>query len=193
MDRDDTESVERMKLGDRSAFDTIYEKYSSRILRSAYLLTGDYQLGEDITQETFVKCFLHCRELKDNARFPVWLMQIMHRTAWKMLGSRKGETPDEDIEAAAEGSDGSDCLTAVLESEQSLTIGRALDGLDNKYREVLVLFYYDELSVAEIARVTGCFEGTVKSRLYKARALLKAELKYQDEKEVQFHAERENV
>jgi RNA polymerase sigma factor (sigma-70 family) len=193
VDKDDTEYVVRMKLGDRSAFDMIYEKYSNRILRSAYLLTGDYQLGEDITQETFVKCFLHCRELKENARFSVWLIQIMHRTAWKMLGSRKAEIPDEDIEAAAEGSDGSDCLTSVLESEQSLEIDRALNGLNNKYREVLVLFYYDELSVAEIAGVTGCFEGTVKSRLFKARALLKAQLKLQDEKEVVLNAERENV
>ena len=56
---EDTELAAKMKLGDRSAFNVLYEKYSTRIIRSAYLLTGDYQLSEDIMQETFVKCFLN--------------------------------------------------------------------------------------------------------------------------------------
>lgn len=173
MNREDTDLVEKMKQGDRTAFDSLYEKYSTKILRSAYLLTGDYQLSEDILQETFVKCFLHAGKLRDNERFEVWLIQIMHRTAWKMLKETKREVPDEEIESTAEQSDGSDCLTTMLRQEQRAEIGEALKNLDRKHREVAVLYYFNQLSVGEIARATGQFEGTVKSRLYQARKLLK--------------------
>ena len=190
---EDTELAAKMKLGDRSAFNVLYEKYSTRIIRSAYLLTGDYQLSEDIMQETFVKCFLHCRELKDNSRFEVWLMQIMHRTAWKLISKRKAEVPEEEIENQTEKSEENDCFSSALRDEQSTRINAAMAKMCGKYREVLILYYYDELSVREIARATGCFEGTVKSRLYKARTLIRSQLQSHEEKEVTFHAGSENI
>jgi RNA polymerase sigma-70 factor (ECF subfamily) len=68
-------------------------------------------------------------------------------------------------------------LAAVLKAEVSSEIQSALQCLDLKYRTVVLLYYYNELSTKEIAKVTGTMEGTVKSRLFKARKLLKDLLK----------------
>lgn len=56
--------VRQMKEGDKASFDLLYEKYRNTALRTAYLITGDRSLSEDIVQDTFVKIYLHCGELK---------------------------------------------------------------------------------------------------------------------------------
>ena len=67
-------------------------------------------------------------------------------------------------------------LDQLLKKEQSGELMRAVQGLDVKYRTIVLLYYYNELGIREIAQITGLFEGTVKSRLSKARKLLKGAL-----------------
>lgn len=175
--------VERMKNGDRSAFDQIYERYQNRILRMAYLIVGNISDSEDIAQETFIKCFLHCAELKDSAGFKSWLFQILTRTAWNYAKKKSRELPDEEIEKKAERSNGITILDHILASEQSSEIISAIRTMDMKYRLVLVYYYYNQMSTKEIANVCRCFEGTVKSRLFTARRILKEMLNVNKQEE----------
>ncbi len=78
---DESKLVRDMKAGDRQAFDTLYETYKNTLLRMAYLVSGSMEDAEDIVQETFVKCYLHIRELRSSTGFQSWLFQIMYRTA----------------------------------------------------------------------------------------------------------------
>ena len=75
--------VRRLKEGDKASFDLLYEKYKNMALRTAYLITGNRSDSEDVVQDTFLKVWLHCAELKNEGGFKAWMMQILVRTAYK--------------------------------------------------------------------------------------------------------------
>lgn len=175
MDEEKKALVESMLGGSEAAFDELYRSCFGKLYRMAYFITGNRSDSEDILQETFVKCFLHRATLKEPERFEPWLYQIMVRTAWRHEKRKKGrqELSFEELLEQEEDEKDKGPLGAVLEAEAASEIQSALQCLDVKYRTVVLLYYYNELSTREIARVTGTLEGTVKSRLYKARKLLK--------------------
>lgn len=173
---DDTTLVELMQNGSKEAFDLLYERYKNSIIRTAYLIVGNRADSEDIAQETFVKCYLHCRELKDLTLFKSWLYQIMTRTAWQYGRKQNCQRPDENIMEIADWGYEKDALSKILQSEQEKLLRREIEKLDIKHRTVIIYFYYEELSVKEIARICNCLEGTVKSRLFHARKQLKQSL-----------------
>ena len=181
--------VESMINGSEAAFDELYRSYSGKLYRMAYFITGNQSDSEDILQETFVKCYLHKTKLKQAERFEPWLYQILVRSAWRLERKKKGRAEisyegilenEEDKKSAEyiredKKTDGP--LESVLVAETANEIQAALIHLDIKYRTVILLYYYNELSTREIAHITGAMEGTVKSRLHKARKLLKDLLK----------------
>lgn len=176
--------VERMLEGDEAAFDQLYHSYSGRLYRMAYFITGSRSDSEDILQETFVKCFLHRKELRQPDRFESWLYQILVHTAWRTNRKRKDLSYDSILENESDtgmakrickdNSDGP--LEHFLNQERSLELLKAVQSLDIKYRTVILLHYYMEMQTKDIAHITGILEGTVKSRLFKARQLLKQKL-----------------
>ena len=173
---DEKELVQRMKAKDKTAFDALYEKYKNTLLRMAYLVSGQMYDAEDIVQETFVKCFLHIGDLKKNEGFRPWLFQILYRTAYAHGRKRKREIPEEDIAIRADATDGVTCLDRIIQTETDWKVKQAVQSLDFKHRAVVVLYYFNEMPIKEIARVLGCTEGTAKSRLFAARKKLKDKL-----------------
>lgn len=168
--------VQQLKKGSREAFDLLYEKYKNLVIRTAYLITGNKPDSEDVAQETFVKVYLHIAELKNNAGFKPWMMQILVRTAYRIGKKRSREVPDDEIERLSENQAVLSPLGQMMRKEEAEMIFRAVKALPVKQKTVVVLYYYDELSVAEIAELLNCREGTVKSRLHTARRTLKGEL-----------------
>jgi len=170
--------VRRMQKGDQEAFDRIFTLFQGRLLRTAWLISGNHADSEDIVQETFVKCFCGCKKLKDPAAFSTWLFQILTRTAWH-YGKKKGrETPverffDEDMRQEP----GDLPLDQVLKKEAQWDLYQEIMKLDQKHRTVIILYYFNEMPVREISRVMGCMEGTVKSRLFTARKALEKSLR----------------
>lgn len=180
------EHVRRMKRGEEDAFDWIYETYAERLYRMAYMITGNQSDSEDIVQETFVKCYL-CREsLQSEQAFEAWLYQILVRTAWRLQRRKKKDVSLEEwMEDAGERGGGrwlqddpkaAQPLETILKEEQNSRVIQAIQTLDVKQKTVVMLYYFNELSVEEIAGITGSFVGTVKSRLFKARKNLKKRL-----------------
>ena len=168
--------VQQLKKGRKEAFDLLYEKYKNLAIRTAYLITGNRPDSEDALQETFVKVYLHIAELKNDAGFKPWMMQILVRTAYR-IGKRKSrEVPDDGIERLSENQTILSPLGQLMKREEAEMIFRAVEALPIKQKTVVVLYYYNDLSVAEIAKLLVCREGTVKSRLHTARRLLKGEL-----------------
>ncbi|MGN0330783.1 MAG: RNA polymerase sigma factor [Kineothrix sp.] len=178
---DETRLVQRLKAGDRAAFDALYEQYKGTLLRMAYLVSGSLEDAEDIVQDAFVKCYLHIRELKKEEGFRSWLFQILYRTAYRQCRRRGREVPDEDIARRADVTDGISSLDRIIATEQEREVNSAVQSLDFKHRAVVVMFYYNEMSAGEIARVLGCREGTVKSRLFTARKKLRSRLQDSEE------------
>lgn len=142
-------------------------EYGDSILRMCYLYLKDYHLAEDIVQETFIQVYSHYDGFRQQSSVKTWIIQIainlcknQMRTKWFSMG-RTDEFP---VLSCTENYDG------ILQHEQLITeIGR----LKPDYREVILLFYYQELTVREIARLLGKKESTVKQRLKRARTQLK--------------------
>lgn len=168
--------VRRLKEGDKASFDLLYEKYKNMALHTAYLITGNLSDSEDVVQDTFVKVWLHCRDLKNEGGFKAWMMQILVRTAYKSGKRKSRELPDEDIMRKADKSQGVSFTEEVIAREEAQIITGAVRALPIRQRAVVVLYYYQECSVSEIASMLGILEGTVKSRLHTARKLLRRKL-----------------
>lgn len=142
-------------------------EYGDSILRMCYLYLKDYHLAEDVVQETFIQVYSHYDSFRRQCSVKTWIIQIainlcknQMRTKWFSL-RRTDEFP---VLSCTENYD------SMLEHERLITeIGR----LKPDYREVILLFYYQELTVKEIASLLGKKESTVKQRLKRARAHLK--------------------
>ena len=164
--------VRRLQAGDREAFDVLYERYRNEVYRTACLITGSRADGEDLTQEAFVTALGAIGSLRDPARFRHWLLRLLTRAAWKYCRKARREAP---VEAVLDGA-AEDALSACLRSETQRQLYAAVAALDEKRRTVVVLHYFQDLPVREIARILEVTEGTVKSRLYSARRHLRQAL-----------------
>lgn len=172
--------VGRLQAGDDSAFDALFAAYQKQAVRTAALITGETALAEDVAQEAFVNCLLHIRELQDPQRFKPWFFRILTRCAWKTAGERMptvdwGEALEKVMPAAAD--DYPSEKQAVYEK-----LYRALDGLGKKQRTTIILYYFNDLSIREIAEATASLEGTVKTRLFAAKRRLKRVLEADGQK-----------
>lgn len=182
---EEIELVRRMKKGDRVAFDTLYAQYYDRLYRTACMITGNQADGEDVTQETFIKMYLHCAELKKDEQFRYWLYRILNRTAWQLAKKHAKERPEERILELADRSMTDSPAEKVLKDERDRAMADAIRKLEYRQRTVVILYYYNGLGTKEIARVMECMEGTVKSRLFAARKNLKSLLTSEMEQEDQ--------
>ena len=170
----DNELVARMKHGDMQAFDVLYERYKDDVYRLACLITGSRTDGEDLAQEAFVTCVQSIGSLRDGSKFRPWLLKTLSRAAWKYCRKAKRETPVSAFFDTGESAESA--LSAVLRADEQRRLYAALDTLDEKRRITVVLYYFDDRSVREIAQATGVTEGTVKSRLFSARRHLRQAL-----------------
>lgn len=168
----DGELVQAFCGGDEAAFGELYRRYQGGVYRSAFLIVGNSSDSENVLQDTFIKAWQNLHSLRDPARFQPWLWRIMVRTAWACCKKRR-EEPRECPEPAGVGES---LLDGVLRNERRGELLAAVDSLGIKQRTVVILYYYDEMSVQEIAEATGALPGTVKSRLWAARRQLKKQL-----------------
>ena len=143
--------------------------YAPAIYRLAYARTGSRADAEDIMQEVFVRLLRAGPDFADRAHARAWLLRVAANCAndWFRAPWRR-EGPLEDSLPAPEEPEPGGVVEAVL-------------ALPAKYRTAVHLYYYEELSVAEIAKITGKSESAVKSRLFRARAMLREALKEDDD------------
>ena len=143
--------------------------YAPAIFRLAYAWTGSRADAEDIMQEVFVRLLRAEPDFADRAHARAWLLRVAANCAndWFRAPWRRREGPLTDALPAPEHEDGG-VVEAVL-------------ALPAKYRTAVHLYYYEELSVAEIAKITGKSESAVKSRLFRVRAMLREALKEDDD------------
>ena len=172
----DIELVRRCLDGDSSVFAGVVEVYQDRIYSFALRLLKDRPAAEDAAQETFVKAFRGLSSYNPAYPFSSWLFRIAHNACMDVLRSgNKTVSMDEegfpDLPDPALGVEDS-----VAASLDSVRIEVLLASLPPLYSEALLLAYREDMGPAEIARVTGVPEGTIKARLFRARELLRAKL-----------------
>lgn len=161
--------VARSQAGDAGALDELVRRWHPRLVRHARTLTGDREAASDVAQEAWMAMVRGLDRLDDPVAFPAWAFRIVHSKAidWvrKQQRRRSRDQTLEELANAPPPTPRADGKDVALEA--------ALDALAPDSRALLGLFYFEELSLAEIADVLGIPPGTVKSRLYHCRQHLR--------------------
>lgn len=171
-----------MREKDEAALRALMEQYGDELMRTAYLLVKDKQAAEEAVMDTFIQAYRKIHQLQDPDRLKSWLLRIaVNRCRMKMRTwswSRIFPLPHVE-QMIAEEEPGPEAL--LIDSGRNEKLSEALLKLDYKYRETIVLFYYNGLTVAEIAGQTDSNENTVKARLARGRSKLKGMLEEQED------------
>jgi RNA polymerase sigma-70 factor (ECF subfamily) len=155
----------RILNGDKVAGERLVAENYPRIYRMLRCLTGCVEVAEDLTQQTFVHAWTALATYRGEAKLGTWLHRIAYHEYTHWLRARRDDVP---LEAIADLPD----LRAV-QGLKTVMLSRALQQLSDEHRETFLLYYVQELSVSEVAAVLDLPPGTVKSRLFTARKLLR--------------------
>lgn len=172
------EIVTRCKLGEKEAFRELFQIVEKKALATEYFLSGNRGIAEDILQETYMKCFMEINKLQEPQVFKVWFFKILMRTGWKMTKKQSGLVPLE-ITSENEGlffDENQEKENIIDRYEIKHVMRSAINKLSPNLKTVVILYYYNDMTMEKISKVTGCFKTTVKSRLFYARAALKKQL-----------------
>jgi len=174
----ETELLLKAARGDEAAFLLLYERHRTPVFRFACRMLGSATQAEDVAQECFLQVLRRPEAFRaERASLRTYLCAIARHLALKQLRRRGQETVvDDPPEEAARGAPGDDPLSTVIEEEASLAVRTAVEALPPLQREAVVLFEYQEMSLADIAGVCEVDVGTVKSRLHRARERLRRTL-----------------
>lgn len=181
--------------GDPEALNALFEAFYNDVYYFALKTVKDQDAACDITQETFVKIIGHIGDLKEPAAFVGWMKQIAYHECLRFTKKTPEILVDEDEEGnsifdiAAE--DRSEFIPdeAMDQKDFRRTILAMLDQLSPEQRSATMLYYYDEMSVRQIAQIQGVSEGTVKSRLNYARKAIKASVEsYEKKHDIRLHS-----
>jgi RNA polymerase sigma-70 factor (ECF subfamily) len=182
----DQQLVERAQRGDKRAFELLVLKYQRKLGRLLSRFVRDPAEVEDVTQEAFIKAYRALPNFRGDSAFYTWLYRIGINTAKNYLvalGRRAPTTTGFDNEEA-EGFEDADQLRDASTPESELegkeiaaTVNRAMDALPADLRTAITLREIEGLSYEEIASVMNCPVGTVRSRIFRARDAIAAELR----------------
>ncbi|MFE9628862.1 RNA polymerase sigma factor [Streptomyces sp. NPDC006527] len=161
--------VVRCQLGEREAFRELVQLWHAPLWRFVRGMVGSGQLADDIAQEAWVAVVRGLPRLRQPERFAPWLFTIARRTVAGHLRQAYTALDASVVDDAV--ADDDDPLGAVL---TSMEIEAGLGGLPPLEREVLILFHLQDLTLASCAEVLGVPPGTVKSRLHRARRMLRS-------------------
>ncbi len=175
----DEELMAAFQEGRSDAFDLLVSRYKNPLHNFAYRFLGDYDDADDIVQDVFVRLYLKKDAYRPIAMFSTWIYTITSNLAKTYLRRRKFRTlfsmnrPEGRAQTTPEIPDARYPADRAAEASiQQEMIQKALDAIEAKFREVVVLRDIQELSYEEICTITGLNMGTVKSRLNRGRAQL---------------------
>jgi len=181
----DSELVRRVQRGDSAAFDLLVRKYQHRIAGLIGRYVADWSEVQDVAQETFLRAYRALGNFRGDAQFYTWLHRIAVNTAKNHLvaNNRRPPTDDIDVEDAAQFESGlrlRDTDTPereLMRQQMEQTVMRAVESLPEELRLAITLREVDGLSYEEIAQRMQCPIGTVRSRIFRAREAIDAELR----------------
>ena len=162
--------VLRCQTGDETAFAQLVERYGPRLRYYLHKTFGRREGVEDALQDVWFTVFRKVRDLEDPGAFTTWLYRIAQRRAYSVLRQRR--PPFRPVEEAEQVTD-PNAEESDFSPEDGQRIHAALDELTLEHREILVLRFLEDMAYEDIATVTGCQMGTVKSRLYYAKRALR--------------------
>ena len=164
-----------IKQMEQELMESLIRDYALDIKKIAFLYVNDVMESEDILQEVFIACYQNLHKFREESSYRTWLIRITinkckdHHKRWSVrnLFYKASVDPQGDFHSAEE---------SLLTKEKTEEMMSQLSHLSSKYKEVLILYYYQELTMEEIGKVLSISSNTVKSRLLRAKKKLKEKL-----------------
>lgn len=185
MSQPDEVLVSKCKRGDMAAFDELIGRYQDRVYNLAYRLTSSHDDASDMAQEAFLRVYVSLSGFRGRSAFSTWLYRVVSNVCLDEL-RRRGRRPLLVVDRAVDTGEGELVREVVDPSpgpdehverrELGREIQKALAGLGDQQRLMVILRDIDELSYQEIAEILSLPLGTVKSRLSRARQALRDEM-----------------
>jgi len=183
----DTVLIQRCQANDAAAFNEIVSRYKNRVFNYVCRMVGPGSDAEDLTQETFVRAYLNMKSFQSRASLNTWLYRIATNICIDFTRKNKRvktlttslQREDDEDEADVEREIPDDRFNPqnlMLNKELGMRLDQALRSLPEKLRTVVLLHDIEGLPYEEIAQIADCPLGTVKSRLFNARAALREKL-----------------
>jgi RNA polymerase sigma-70 factor (ECF subfamily) len=177
---EDADAARRVLAGDTAAFEGIVTRWQSRLINLAWRFCHDRTEAEDMAQDAFVKAFRALRTFRGESAFSTWLTAIAINSYRTALRDREPAAVSLDFShstrSTRSGQAADDTLAGLQERERDSAVRQAVLRLPPRYRDALVLYYFEEMNLTETARVLGIPEGTLKAQLHRGRELLRRRL-----------------
>ncbi len=175
----DEQLVARAQNGERGAFDVLVRKYQHKIVQLVERLVGEAD-GPDVAQEAFIKAYRALRSFRGQSAFYTWLYRIAINTAKNFLVARKRRPASQDIDVADAELYGHTSQMSDIDTPEALALSgeikekvtEAIQRLPGDLRQAITLRELEGLSYEEIAEAMNCPIGTVRSRIFRARAAI---------------------
>ncbi len=182
-DDPDSELVERWQAGDEGAFETLVRRHERRVFRLLLRMLGSREEAEDVAQEAFLSLHRHGHRFRRESRFSTFVYRVATNAALnrrRALGRNRGRM-DQLRERQAAGDDlpasPRDPENAAAGAQAQERVQEALLALPRDLRMAIILYDLEGQSYQDVARVLGIPEGTVKSRIHRARCALREHLR----------------
>lgn len=185
---EDKSLVVRSVKGDREAFSVLVEKYYKKIYNLAYRFVGDTEEANDLAQEIFTAAYQNLKKFRGDAKFSTWLFQIatnrgknrfkyLKRRGYFINRSQADSDDDKDSTPRAIPDTSTNPETMLASKQIQRLVQDAINELDPDHKEIVILRDIEGFSYDEIAQILNLPEGTTKSRLHRARMVVKDKLK----------------
>lgn len=173
-DLTDREVINQILDGDTDRFQVIVDRYKNLVYSLALRMLADAGEADDLAQDAFIRAYRFLHTYRDEFRFSTWISRIVVNLYKDRFKKSTLPMADEE-ELARQPDDRNNPEQETMRNIRRRDIVSIVGRLDEKYREVVVLYFFEEFSYEEIGEILGLPMGTVKSRLNRAKAILLAE------------------
>lgn len=171
---DEKQTITNILAGQTEEYRLLVDRYHRGLINHLASLTHDPMQAEDLAQEAFIQAFNKLHQYKSEYAFSTWLYQIANNLAYRYIKQSQRYTK---IDGVDELPDESKTKAEKMDTEQARkTVQEAVKTLDPRYQQVISLYYWENFSYEDIARVVGVPIGTVRTWLFRAKDQLRKEL-----------------
>ena len=181
---DELDAIQMCRRGSKEAFEVIVRRYMKHAYFIALGLVGNREDALDLSQEAFFRAYCNIKRLNPRCKFFPWFYQILRNLCFSHLRKRRVRRAHS-LEALSENNafvvaDDCEPVGSVMEQKElQKQIWQAINQLDDKHREVIILRHFRNMTYEQMAKALFCNKGTVTSRLYYARKMLREILERQ--------------
>ena len=159
--------IKSLKRGEEAAYKELLSLYGDRLLKTCFLISKNEREAEDIVQETFIKVFKSIKRFKGGSSLYTWMYKILQNTIRDRYRNGIITVPYKDLEISEDNLE-----EIIIDKENKIILKKYLEEINIIYKQVLVLFYFDDFSIKEISEILDEKEGTIRSKLSRGRRIL---------------------